>query len=325
MPLALFSLIDSTLVISLRFSPSESDANWVESLAKANVTDSGSLPSSPQSTPSRARIPPERVTSPTPDVSLSSRSVAIPPVDDLSHQVAEQRIAIATLLTEKDALQASLSKLNDIKSGKSQLSFIGYSHLNMHASEAHQKGMLLEDERSRCKSLEAELSQAKEITASTAHKLEVLTQEKLDLETIQKAGVAEIERLTSRCKELDSISSESLSRIKSLEAGECNEDVSTGRCLNHPCGIDLQQTVSESYSLQQETDKLKCQSTKTEHELSEALARINGLLADVTEKSRRWEEQDQNRQQTISLLVSEKASLTSSLQRMEAIETGAVS
>lgn len=142
---------------------------------------------------------------------------------------------------------------------------------------------------------------------------------------VQKAGVTEIERLTSRCKEFDSISSESLSRIKLLEAGKCNGDVLVGRRLNHPCGIDLLQTKSKSHSLQQETDKLKCQSTETEHELSEALARIDGLLADATEESRRWEEQDQNRQQTISLLVSEKASLTSSLQRMEATETGAVS
>lgn len=123
MSLALFPFTDSTLVISLRLSPSESDANWVESLAKANVKDSDSLPSSPHPTPSRARVPSERVTSPIPGVPLSSRSVATPPVDDLSHQVAEQKIVITSLLTEKDALQASLSKLNDVKSGKSQFKF----------------------------------------------------------------------------------------------------------------------------------------------------------------------------------------------------------
>lgn len=67
-------------------------------------------------------------------------------------------------------------------------SFNGYSHLNVRVLEAHQKGMLLEDERSRCKSLEAELSQAKEIAASTARKLEVLTQEKLHLENVRTEG-----------------------------------------------------------------------------------------------------------------------------------------
>lgn len=219
-------------------------------------------------------------------------------------------------MAEKDALQTSL---NDVKSGKSQLHF-HYSHINIHILDAQKKVMLLEDERSRCESLEAELSQAKGVTTSTARKLEVLTQEKLDLENLQKAGAAEVEKLTSRCKELDSISGESQSRIKSLEAGECNKLCLMKRHLKFRSGVELQQATSKLHT----HDDLKRQSTKTEQELANALTRIDGLLADAAEESRRWEEQDQNRQQTISLLVSEKASLTSSLQRMEAIETGAV-
>ncbi|KAL4070562.1 hypothetical protein J3A83DRAFT_4095063 [Scleroderma citrinum] len=154
------------------FSPSESDANWVESLAKANATNPDSLPSSPQLTPSKACVPPERVTSPTPSAPLSSLPPATRATDDLSLQVAEQK-----------------------------------------------------------------------------------------------------------------------------------------------------NTTSELHSFQLETNKLKHRSTDAEQELSEALIQIDRLLRNAAEESRRWEEQDQNRQQTISFLVSEKASLTSSLERMEAIET----
>lgn len=40
--------------------------------------------------------------------------------------------------------------------------------------------------------------------------------------------------------------------------------------------------------------------------------------------SKRWEEQDHSRQQTISLLVSEKASLITSVKRLEEVEIGTV-
>ncbi|KAI6112489.1 hypothetical protein EDD16DRAFT_1693881 [Pisolithus croceorrhizus] len=83
----------------------------------------------------------------------------------------------------------------------------------------------------------------------------------------------------------------------------------------------LQRATVELDESRQATDKLRNHSTQLGADLAEAQRRISALLAKATEDSLHWQEQDQSRQQTIALLVSEKASLTSSLQRMEVIET----
>ncbi|KAG6332093.1 hypothetical protein ID866_6996 [Astraeus odoratus] len=272
------------------FGPAEPATSWVDSLAKTHVKDSKteSRPSSPHVSPTSSRVHPERVTSPGLVVPVSSSPFATQTIDHLRLQVAEQKSTILSLQSQKDALQTSLNKLSEVAE-----------------SEAEQKGKLLEDERSRCKSLETELSKAKEAVATATRNLEALTQEKLRLEAQKKANSAEVERLNSKCKGLDAESSKSQSRISSLEA-------------------ELQKAVSELHVVQQGAERLKDNSIKVESELSAARTRIDELLASAEEESRRWQEQDQNRQQTISLLVSEKASLTSSLQRMESVETGNV-
>ncbi|KAI6136269.1 hypothetical protein F5141DRAFT_1185300 [Pisolithus sp. B1] len=84
---------------------------------------------------------------------------------------------------------------------------------------------------------------------------------------------------------------------------------------------ELQRATFELDESRQATDKLRNHSTQLGADLAEAQRRISDLLAKATEDSQHWQEQDQSRQQTIALLVSEKASLTSSLQRMEVIET----
>ncbi|KAI6047987.1 hypothetical protein EDC04DRAFT_2620849 [Pisolithus marmoratus] len=268
------------------FNPTEADTNWFESLAKTQVRDSKpeSLPSSPQLAPAKPQVLPERATSPSFGAPLSSPRFALHAKDNPHLGVAERRNIIAFPQPEANALRVSLNRSNDTQ------------------SEAQKAEKLLEDERLRCKTLEAQLAQAKEASLSMTHNLDILATEKSRLENLQTASLAEIEQLASKCGELDMLSRKTLSRVQSLEE-------------------ELQRATSELDESRQVIDKLRSHSKQTETDLAEARERINDLLAKASEDAQRWQEQDQNRQQTIALLVSEKASLTSSLQRMEVIET----
>lgn len=268
------------------FNPTETDSNWLESLGKSQVKDSKpeSLPSSPQLTPAKTRVPPERVTSPGFGAPLSSPRFALRAKDIPHFDVAEQKNVITFPQRETNTLQASLNGSDDVP------------------SEAQKTEKLLEDERLRCKALEAELAQAKEASTSMTHNLDVLAAENSRLGNLQTASLAEIERLTSKCGELDTLSRITSSRVQSLEE-------------------ELQRATSELDESRQATDKLRNHSVQIEADLAEAQGRISDVLVKATEDSQHWQEQDQNHQQTIALLVSEKASLTSSLQRMEVIET----
>lgn len=87
---------------------------------------------------------------------------------------------------------------------------------------------------------------------------------------------------------------------------------------------DIHHLVSELGSAQQEAHKSRTHSTKVEQELCAARGQIEELRASAIVDSKRWQEQDHTRQQTISLLVSEKASLIASVQRLQEVEIGAV-
>lgn len=87
---------------------------------------------------------------------------------------------------------------------------------------------------------------------------------------------------------------------------------------------DIQRLTSELESAQQEIHGSRAHSTKVEQELSAARGQIEELRASAVVDSTRWQEQDQTRQQTISLLVSEKASLIASVQRLQEVEIGIV-
>ena len=80
--------------------------------------------------------------------------------------------------------------------------------------------------------------------------------------------------------------------------------------------------TSDLGSTQQQAHDSQAHSTKVEQELSAARGQIEELRVNAIANSNRWQEQDQSRQQTISLLVSEKASLTESVQRLEGVEIG---
>lgn len=268
--------------ISDLFNNTEVDTSWLESLAKAQVKDS-KPESSPQLTPAKTQVLPERATSPSFGTPLSSPRFALRDKDNLHLDVAEQRNITASQ-SQTNTHRASFNRLGDIR------------------SEDPKTEKLLKDEQLRCKALEAELAQAKEASLSMTHNLDALAAEKSRLEDLQKASLAKIERLTSKCGELDTLSRTTLSRVQSLEE-------------------ELQKATSELNESRRATDGLRSHSTRIEAELAEAHGRINDLLAKAAENSQHWQEQDQSRQQTVALLVSEKASLTSSLQRMEATET----
>jgi hypothetical protein len=87
---------------------------------------------------------------------------------------------------------------------------------------------------------------------------------------------------------------------------------------------DIKRLASDLGSAQQQVHSSRAHSTKVEQELSAARGQIEELRTSAIEDSRRWQEHDQSRQQTISLLVSEKASLIASVQRLEEAEIGTV-
>lgn len=89
--------------------------------------------------------------------------------------------------------------------------------------------------------------------------------------------------------------------------------------------VGFQKVTSELRASTQHTDRLKDHVAKVEEDLSKARNHIDELVKTAAADSLRWQEQDQNRQQTISLLVSEKASFSSSLQRLEDVEKGTTS
>lgn len=85
---------------------------------------------------------------------------------------------------------------------------------------------------------------------------------------------------------------------------------------------DIKRLTLDLGSVQQQVHGSRAHSTKVEQELSAAHGQVEELHARAIADSKRWQEQDQNRQQTISLLVAEKASLIASVQRLEEVEIG---
>ena len=102
-----------------RFSPTDTDTNWVESLPRAEVPDTNAIaqpqPQRPRPSPKSPPPPSERVVTP----ASVSQSVTNPLVnDDLRSRLAEQRQVIASLQTENSSLQTSLTRLDEIQDGE---------------------------------------------------------------------------------------------------------------------------------------------------------------------------------------------------------------
>jgi len=66
----------------------------------------------------------------------------------------------------------------------------------------------------------------------------------------------------------------------------------------------------------------KEEAKKLSDQLGAARAEIQDLYSKEADSTRRWKEQDENHQQTIALLVSEKTSLLASVARLEQLEIG---
>ncbi|KAF9225385.1 hypothetical protein BS17DRAFT_751107 [Gyrodon lividus] len=272
--------------ISDLFSSSDADANWVEPFPRAEIIQATTATQSRSPDPvSKSPLPPpERVDTPV-SVAPTSTSTLVNPqvVDDLRLQVAEQQKVISSLQAEKSALAAFLTRLNEVQ------------------TDARGKENMLLEERSRCRSLEVELAQAKASIFSAMRHTEQLSQEKSRLECLHNAAQDEIGQLATRSRELDQKLSEAYKQMECLRS-------------------DVQRFTSDLRIVRQEADNARGHSTQVEGELSETRAQMDQLRGKATEESKRWKEQDQSRQQTISLLVSEKASLTTSLQRLEEVE-----
>ena len=109
-----------------RFGPNDTDANWIESLPRAEVPDVNAIaqpqPRFQNPRPSPKSPPPlqERVGTP---VSVS-QPVTSPLLNqqDLQNRLTEQRQVIASLRTENSTLQTSLARLDEIQAGERSIS-----------------------------------------------------------------------------------------------------------------------------------------------------------------------------------------------------------
>ena len=107
-----------------RFGPRDTDANWVESLPRAGVSDTNTTAQpqprfqSPRPSPKSPLPLQERVGTP------ASISQSAPPVanqqalNDLRNRLAEQHQVIASLQTENSTLVASLARLDEAQAGE---------------------------------------------------------------------------------------------------------------------------------------------------------------------------------------------------------------
>ena len=180
----------------------------------------------------------------------------------------------------------------------------------------------LQEERVRCKALEDELAQATESHVVATRHLEELSREKSRLENLHKVAQSKIGNLETSRLESDQRLHEADINVAALQSGMSRFLVWTQ--LHCDTVADIKRLTADLGSAQQEIHSSQAHSIKVEQELSAARGQIEELRASAIVNSKRWQEQDQSRQQTISLLVSEKASLIASVQRLEEVEIGAI-
>lgn len=179
-----------------------------------------------------------------------------------------------------------------------------------------------QEERVRCKALEDELARATESHAVATRHLEELSRERSRLEDLHNVALTTIGNLEASRLELDQRLHQADKSVRSLQSGVSRFLVKTE--LHCDTMTDIKRLASDLGSAQQEVHNSRAHVTKVEQELSAARRQIEELRASAIEDSKRWQEQDQSRQQTISLLVSQKASLVASVQRLEEVEIGTV-
>ncbi|KAF8433562.1 hypothetical protein L210DRAFT_2714108 [Boletus edulis BED1] len=267
--------------------PNDTDTNWIETLPRAEVPDASVVahPQSQRPRPSpRSPPPPERLGAP----ASVSQSVTTPvanqqALDDLHNRLAEQRHIITSLQAENSTLQTSLPRLDEIQ------------------ADARDKAKALQESRARSKALEDELAQARESHVVATRHHEELSREKSRLEDLHAVAQTKIGGLETSRLEYDQILREANQNVDSLQS-------------------DIKRLAADLGSAQQEVRSSRAHSTKVEQELSAARGQIDSLRTSAIVDSKRWQEQDQSRQQTISLLVSEKASLIASVQRSDEVE-----
>lgn len=189
-------------------------------------------------------------------------------------------------------------------------------------ADAQEKAKTLQRERARCKALEDELAQAMESHAVATRRLEELSREKSRLEDLHSVAETKIGNLETSRLELDQRLSESGKKVDYLQSGMSYFCVKVE--LHCDMMTDIRRLASELGSAQQDVHNSRTHSTKIEQEFFAARGQTEELRASAIADSKRWQEQDQTRQQTISLLVSEKASLIASVQRLQEVEIGTV-
>lgn len=222
------------------FTPADSDANWIESLSRANV---------PHSTVSNA---------------LSTNApTSSGQAESLQSQVTSLQTTIGSVQSENTSLRSSLSRLEALEAGtKAQLK-------------------KLEEEKSK---LKLQLHQEQQRAQDTSRSAEVVVQEKRSLEDKHRSSQAEIQRLKSQADELR---------------------------RSHAKELDDHRRISNLHK--EEVEKLS-------NQLDAARVEIQNCHSKEMEFTKRRNEQDENHQQTISLLVSEKTSLLDSVARLEELE-----
>jgi len=189
-------------------------------------------------------------------------------------------------------------------------------------ADARDRAKALQEERVRCKSLEDELAQATESHAAATRHLEELSRERSQLEDLHNVAQTKIGDLEASRLELDQRLRQADKSADSWQSGVSCFLVKTE--LHCDTMTDAKRLASDLGLAQQEVHSFRAHSAKVEQELSAARREIEELRASATEDSKQWQEQDQSRQQTISLLVSERASLIASVQRLEEVEIGTV-
>ncbi|KAG1885987.1 hypothetical protein F4604DRAFT_1877944 [Suillus subluteus] len=141
----------------------------------------------------------------------------------------------------------------------------------------------LEEENS---TLKLQLHQEQQRAQDTSRRVEVVVQEKRSLEDAHRSSQAEILQSKSQADELR---------------------------RSHARDLDDHRRIANLHK--EEVEKLS-------NQLSAARVEIQDCHSKEVESTKRWNEQDENHQKTISLLVSEKTSLLASVARLEQLEMG---
>ena len=186
--------------------------------------------------------------------------------------------------------------------------------------DARENAKVLQEERARCKALEDDLARAMDARAVATRHVEELSREKSRLASLHSVAQTKIGSLEGSRLDLDQRLGEAGKKVGSLQRGTSRFLAGTFRAYHTM--TDVERLTSDLRVAQQQVHDSRAHSTKVEQELSAARSQIEELHGNAVANSKRWQEQDQNRQQTISLLVSEKASLIASVQRLEEVEIG---